>query len=59
MRAFGKGVFMPFRLILGFDMNANPIEMLYNENGSNGVSVFHAMECQNQFLRFFRQGETI
>jgi hypothetical protein len=30
-------------LFLGFDMKANPVEILYNEFGENGVNVFHAM----------------
>ena len=30
-------------LLLGFDRNANPVEILYNEHGSNVVNVFHAM----------------
>jgi hypothetical protein len=37
-------------LLLGFDMNANPIEILYNEFGDNGVNVFHVMACQSRFL---------
>ncbi|MCL2094452.1 MAG: hypothetical protein FWH12_09720 [Treponema sp.] len=37
-------------LLIGFDLNANPIEILYNEFGENGVNVFHAMECQPRFL---------
>ena len=37
---------------------ANPIEILYNEFGSNGVNVFHAMPCQSRFLRLLEKGET-
>ena len=43
-------------LLLGFDMDANPVEILYNVFGENGVNVFHAMPCQKQFLRLFEQG---
>jgi len=43
-------------LLLGFDLNANPIEILYNEVGDNGVNVFHAMQCQSQFLRLYKRG---
>ena len=46
-------------LLLGFDMNANLIEILYNEFGENGVNVFHAMPCQSRFLRLLEEGETI
>jgi hypothetical protein len=44
-------------LLVGFDTKANPIEILYNEFGANGVNVFHAMACQSRFLRLFEQGE--
>jgi len=45
-------------LVLGFDTNANPIEILYNEFGENGVNVFHAMPCQKRFLPLFEEGGT-
>jgi hypothetical protein len=44
-------------LLLGFNMKTNPIEILYNEFGENGVNVFHAMACQSRFLRLFEEGE--
>jgi len=37
-------------LLLGFDTKANPVEILYNEFGENGVNVFYAMPCRDQFL---------
>ena len=37
-------------LLIGFDLKANPIEILYNEFGENGVNVFHATECQSRFI---------
>ena len=43
-------------LLLGFDMNANPIEILYNEYGSNIVNVFHVMPCRKQFYYLFKRG---
>ena len=43
-------------LLIGFDTKANPIEILYNEFGDNGVNVFHAMECQGCFLRLLEEG---
>jgi len=45
-------------LLLGFDMNANPVEILYNVFGENGVNVFHAMPCRKQFFNLFK-GEEI
>jgi len=38
-------------------LKANPIEILYNEFGENGVNVFHAMPCQSRFLRLLEEGE--
>ena len=46
-------------LLLGFDMKANPVEILYNEIEDNGVNVFHAMPCQSLFLRLFEEEETL
>ena len=46
-------------LLVGFDLKANPIEILYNEFGENGVNVFHAMACQSRFLRLFEEGELL
>ena len=39
-------------LLLGFDNNANPVEILYNEE-DNGINVFHAMPCRKQFYHLF------
>jgi hypothetical protein len=41
-------------LLLGFDMKANPVEIIYNEIGENLVNVFHAMPCQSRFLGLFK-----
>ena len=46
-------------LLLGFDMKANPVEIMYNEFGKNGVNVFHAMPCQKRFLPLFENKETL
>ena len=42
-------------LLLGFDVNANPVEILYNDFGENGVNVFHAMHCQKKFFHLFEK----
>ena len=34
-------------LLIGFDCNANPIEVLYNFISDYRVNVFHAMPCRN------------
>ena len=44
-------------LLLGFNMEANPTEILYNEIGEDMVNVFHAMPCRNRFLYQFEEGE--
>jgi hypothetical protein len=46
-------------LLIGFDLKANPIEILYNEFGGNSVNIFHAMSCQNRFLQMLEEGELL
>lgn len=46
-------------LLLGFDMKANPVEILYNEIGDGIVNVFHAMPCQSKFYHLFEEKETL
>jgi len=43
-------------IFLGFNMEANPTEILYNEIGEDMVNVFHAMPCRNRFLYQFEEG---
>jgi hypothetical protein len=45
-------------LLLGFGTKANPVEILYNEFGENGVNVFHAMTCRPRFYYLFGDEET-
>jgi uncharacterized DUF497 family protein len=35
------------RLIIGFDRNANPLEIYYNILDRDTVRIFHAMKCRN------------
>ena len=37
-------------LLIGFDRNANPLEVLYNVIDDNTLKVFHAMRCRNIYL---------
>jgi hypothetical protein len=37
-------------LLLGFDCNANLLEILYNIIDERNIKVFHAMKCRNGFL---------
>jgi len=34
-------------LLIGFNCNANPLEILYNFISDNKINVFHAMPCRN------------
>ena len=43
-------------LLLGFDKNTNPVEILFNEFEDNCFNVFHAMHCQKKFFHLF-EGE--
>ena len=37
-------------LLIGFDRNANHLEILYNVIDEDTLMVFHAMRCRNIFL---------
>ena len=37
-------------LLIGFDRNANPLEVLYNVVDEDTLKVFHAMRCRNIFF---------
>ncbi len=37
-------------LLIGFDRNANLLEILYNIIDENTIKVFHAMKCRNIYL---------
>ncbi|GBU20264.1 hypothetical protein R80B4_00140 [Fibrobacteres bacterium R8-0-B4] len=37
-------------LIIGFDSNANLLEVMYNVVDEGTINVFHAMRCRKQFL---------
>ena len=41
-------------LLIGFDTNANLIEVLYNVIDEDRVRVFHAMKCRSQFLSLLK-----
>ena len=44
-------------LIIGFDRNANPIEVLYNVIDENTLRVFHAMKCRSIYLHLIKRKE--
>jgi len=41
-------------LVIGFDRNANLIEVMYNVIDDNRINVFHAMRCRKQFLHLIK-----
>jgi len=38
-------------LLIGFDMNRNFIEVMYNLVGEDIANIFHAMKCRKEYLR--------
>ena len=41
-------------LVIGFDRNANLIEVMYNVIDENTINVFHAMRCRKGFLHLIK-----
>jgi hypothetical protein len=37
-------------LIIGFDRNVNPLEIMYNVIDEDTINVFHAMKCRKNLL---------
>jgi hypothetical protein len=40
-------------LLLGSDTKGNPIEIIYQAFGENGMCIFHAMKCRKVYLPLF------
>ena len=38
-------------LIIGFDLNSNLIEVMYNLVDEDIANIFHAMKCRKEFLQ--------
>ena len=43
-------------LLLGFDNNGNPLEIMYNVIDEKTVNVFHAMKCRSIYYHLFNTG---
>jgi len=41
-------------LLIGFDKNGNPLEILYNIIDDNTINVFHAMKCSKIYHDFIK-----
>jgi hypothetical protein len=37
-------------LLLGSDTKGNPVEIVYETLGENGMYIFHAMKCRKMYL---------
>jgi hypothetical protein len=44
-------------LLIGFDRNANAMEVLYNRIDDNTVNVFHANKLTSAFEHLLKEGE--
>jgi len=42
------------RLLIGFNIEGNPIEVMYNELDDGKINVFHAMPCRNMYIDLLR-----
>ena len=43
------------RLLIGFGVTGNPLEIMYNELNDGKVHVFHAMPCRRIFISLLNQ----
>jgi len=44
-------------LLIGFDRNANLLEIMYNVIDEHSINVFHAMKCQSKYYHLLQQEE--
>ncbi|MDR1894270.1 MAG: hypothetical protein LBQ61_06205 [Spirochaetales bacterium] len=45
-------------LVIGFDRNANLIEVLYNVIANGRLRVFHAMKCRSAYIELLERRKT-
>jgi len=43
------------RLLIGFNVAGNPLEILYNEPEDGKIVVFHAMPCTAKYLKYLNE----
>ena len=43
------------RLLIGFDRNANPLEIMYNIIDENTINIFHAMKCRKIYYHLIKR----
>jgi hypothetical protein len=54
----GEGQDKDRYLLIGFDRNGNPLEILYNIVDDKTVNVFHAMKCRNIYYHLLKSEES-
>ena len=45
------------RLLIGFGITGNPLEIMYNELDDGRINVFHAMPCRSTFIYLLKREE--
>jgi hypothetical protein len=53
----GEGKAKDKYLLIGFDRNGNPLEVMYNFIDEKTINVFHAMKCRNIYYDLIRRKE--
>jgi hypothetical protein len=51
----GEGEVKDKYLLIGFDRNGSPLEVLYNVIDEKTVNVFHAMKCRNIYYHLMQR----
>jgi hypothetical protein len=54
----GEGQDKDRYLLIGFDRNGSPLEILYNVVDDETVNVFHAMKCRNIYYYLLKREES-
>jgi hypothetical protein len=47
------------RLLIGFNVAGNPLEILYNEMDDGRIIVFHAMSCRTKYTAYLNKRECL
>jgi hypothetical protein len=43
--------------VIGFDANANLLEVMYNITAGNAINIFHAMPCRELFFPYINYSQ--
>jgi hypothetical protein len=47
------------RLLIGFNVAGNPLEIIYNELDNGRIIVFHAMPCRTKYTAYLNKKECL